>query len=95
MMSVCKKYCRRKNDLKADITVTNGPAFGWGFFLCYSRAMTADLEIYLLADELIKQHGNDAPIHAAMRADELLDAGGLQGVWKRILAAVDELMATK
>lgn len=32
-----------------------------------------------------------------MRADELLDAGDLdrQGVWKRILAAVDELMAAK
>ncbi len=65
--------------------------------MCYSRAMTADLEIYLLASELIKQHGNDASIHAAMRADELLDAGDLdrQGVWKRILAAVDELMAAK
>ena len=65
--------------------------------MCYSRAMTADLEIYLLAAELIKQHGNDAPIHAAMRADELLDADDLdrQGVWKRILAAVDELMAAK
>ena len=59
--------------------------------------MTADLEIYLLSSELIKQHGNDAPVHAAMLADELLDAGDLdrQGVWKRILAAVDELMAAK
>ena len=47
------------------------------------------------ANELIKQHGNDAPIHAAMRADELLEAGDMdgQGVWKRILAAVDELMS--
>ncbi len=63
--------------------------------MCYSRAMTADLEIYLLAAEFIKQHGNDAPIHAAMRADELLDADDLQGVWKRILAAVEELMAAK
>ena len=36
-----------------------------------------------------------APIHAAMRADELLEAGDLDGlaVWKRILRAVDELLA--
>ena len=76
-------------------TEGNAPCLRAGLFLCYSRAMTADLEIYLLAAELIKQHGNDAPIHAAMRADELLDADDLQGVWKRILAAVDELMAAK
>ena len=71
------------------------PRFRPGFFLCYSRAMTADLEIYVLATDLIKQHGNDARIHAAMRADELLDAGDLdrQGVWKRILATVDELLS--
>ena len=36
-----------------------------------------------------------APIHAAMRADELLDAADMDGqaVWKRVLAAVDELMS--
>ncbi len=45
---------------------------------------------------LIKQHGEDAPIHAAMRADELLEAGDLDGcaVWKRILRAVGELQGT-
>jgi len=37
--------------------------------------MVDDLDIYQTANELIKQHGEDAPIHAAMRADELLDAG--------------------
>ncbi len=37
----------------------------------------------------------DAPIHAAMRADELLDQGDLDGkvVWLRILAAVKERLA--
>ena len=30
------------------------------------------LDIYTSANELIKQHGEDAPIHAAMRHDELL-----------------------
>ena len=57
--------------------------------------MTFPIDIHRTANELIKQHGKDAPIHAAMRADELLDAGDLDGqaVWKRILAAVDELMS--
>ena len=57
--------------------------------------MTSNIDIYQTANELIKQHGEDAPIHAAMRADELLDAGDMDGqaVWKLILAAVDELMS--
>jgi hypothetical protein len=28
---------------------------------------------------LVKRHGQDAPIHAAMRADALLDKGDLDG----------------
>lgn len=81
---------------KADITLTIFPALV-GLFLCYSRAMTSDLDIYRAAKELIKQHGEDALIHAAMRADELLDAGDMDGlaVWKRILAAVEELQSKK
>ena len=57
--------------------------------------MTANIDIYRTANELIKQHGDDAPIHAAMRADKLLDAGDMDGqaVWKRILAAVEELLS--
>ena len=53
------------------------------------------LDIFRAANELVKHHGADAPIHAAMRADELLDAGDLEGqaVWKRILAAVDALLS--
>ncbi len=45
------------------------------------------------AQALIKQHGADAPIHAAMRADAMLEAGDLDGyaVWKRVLRAVEEL----
>ena len=57
--------------------------------------MTSNIDIYQTANELIKQHGDDAPIHAAMRADELLDAGDMDGqaVWKRIVAAVEELQS--
>ncbi len=35
----------------------------------YNPAMTSDLDIYRSAQALVKQHGEDAPIHAAMRAD--------------------------
>ncbi len=55
--------------------------------------MIPDLDIYRSAQALIKQHGEDAPIHAAMRADAMLEKGDLGGyaVWKRILRAVEEL----
>ena len=61
---------------------------------CYDPPMTSDLDIIRAAQVLISQRGEDAPIHAAMRADELLDKGDMDGcaVWKRILAAVQELL---
>ncbi len=58
--------------------------------------MITDLDIYCSAQALVNHHGQDAPIHAAMRADELLEAGDMDGlaVWKRILRAVEELQGT-
>ncbi len=55
--------------------------------------MIPDLDIYRSANVLVKRHGPDAPIHAAMRADAMLDKCDLDGyaVWKRILKAVGEL----
>ena len=55
--------------------------------------MIPDLDIYRSANVLVKHHGEDAPIEAAMRADAMLDKGDLDGyaVWKRILRAVGEL----
>ncbi len=35
--------------------------------------MLADLDIYRSANILVKQHGEDAPIQAAMRVDAMLD----------------------
>ena len=57
--------------------------------------MTSDIDTYRSANELIKQHGEDAPIHAAMRADELMETGDMEGVavWKRIVKAVEELLS--
>ncbi len=59
--------------------------------------MILDLDIYRSAQALVKQHGQDAPIHAAMRADAVLEAGDLDGyaAWKRILRAVGELQGTE
>ncbi len=55
-----------------------------------------DLDIFRSAQVLVKQHGPDAPIHAAMRADAMLDKGDLDGAaaWRRILRAVEELQGT-
>ncbi len=57
--------------------------------------MIADLDIYRSANELIKQYGEDAPILAAMQADELLEAGDMDGraVWLRIVKSVEELLS--
>ncbi len=57
--------------------------------------MIPDLDIYRAANLLVKRHGPDAPIHAAMRADAMLDKGDLGGaaVWKRIVKAVEELLS--
>ena len=46
--------------------------------------MIPDLDIWHSASVLVQQHGQDAPIHAAMRADAMLEAGDLEGyaVWK-------------
>ena len=56
-----------------------------------------DLDIYRSANVLVKLYGQDAPIHAAMKADELLEAGDLDGfaVWKRIVKAVEELQRAR
>ncbi len=52
--------------------------------------MIPNLDIYRSANVLVQQHGDDAPTHAAMRADAMLEAGDLDGLatWKRILRAV-------
>ena len=56
--------------------------------------MIPDLDIYRSANVLVKRHGEDAPVEAAMRADGMLEAGDLDGygVWKGILKAVEELL---
>ncbi len=56
--------------------------------------MTSDIDVYRSANLLIDQHGDEAPIHAAMQADAMLDAGDLDGaaVWRRIVRAAEDLL---
>ncbi len=57
--------------------------------------MIPDLDIYRTANILVKQHGRDAPIHAAMLADAMLDKGDMDGyaVFKRVVKATEELLS--
>lgn len=61
-----------------------------------NRLMAEETDIYRTAKILIELHGEDAPIQAAMKTDAMLAAGDVEGqaVWRRILAAVDELVST-
>ena len=51
---------------------------------------------YRSAHLLIGQHGDEVAIHAAMRADELLEMGDLDGAttWRRVIKAIEELTST-
>ena len=55
--------------------------------------MISDLDAYRAAALLMKQHGDDAEIRAAERADKLLEEGDVEGakVWRLILAGIREL----
>ena len=54
-----------------------------------------DLDIYRSAKVLIDQHGEDAPIWAAQKADAMLERGNLDGkrLWLKILKAVKDLLS--
>ncbi len=58
-----------------------------------SAAIVSDLDIYRSAKLLIDQHGEDAAIEAAMRADAMLEKGAMAGAatWRRIVKAIEEL----
>lgn len=57
----------------------------------------SDLDLWRAANPIIERHGIDAALVAAQRADEMLAKGDVEGqlVWKRILAAINELQRTK
>ncbi len=57
--------------------------------------MTSDIDIYRSAHLLIERYGDAADIEAAMKADERLAAGDMDGeaVWLRIVKAIEELLS--
>jgi 3-hydroxyacyl-CoA dehydrogenase len=52
-------------------------------------------DIWRAAQVMVKRYGRDAEFKAAERCDAMIEAGEPEGlaVWKRILRAVDELLA--
>jgi len=59
--------------------------------------MTSNLNIHRTANLMIQQHGEEAALQAAMRADEMLAKGNMDGkaVWMRVIEAIGELQATE
>ena len=57
--------------------------------------MISDLDIWRAANLLIRQHGEDAELEAAKRADLMLERGDLDGqsLWRRVRRAIVELQA--
>ena len=55
--------------------------------------MISRMDIWRSAKLLVDQHGADAPIRTAQRADELLAQGNFEGqaTWRRIARAAEEL----
>jgi hypothetical protein len=52
-----------------------------------------ELDVWRAADQMIKLHGKDAAVKAALRADALLDLGDVEGfhTWKRVVIAINRL----
>ena len=55
--------------------------------------MTSDLDVYRSAAAFIDQHSDEASIHAAMKADAMLERGNMDGraVWLRIVDAIKDM----
>ena len=55
----------------------------------------SDWELWACANEQLRQHGENAAIFAAMRADELLEKADLDGVqnWLLIIDRIEQLLA--
>ena len=51
-------------------------------------------ELWACAHEMIRQHALDAPIRAAMRADELMEQADLDGAhnWRLIVHRINQLL---
>jgi hypothetical protein len=50
-------------------------------------------ELWACANEMVRRHGADATLEAALKADSLFDAGDLDGsrIWRSILRRIERL----
>ena len=57
--------------------------------------MLSDWELWACANEMIRQHREDAGIQAAMKADEMLARTDLEGArtWREIVRRIEQLNA--
>ncbi len=55
--------------------------------------MIPDWELWACAHTLVRQYGEDAPLHAAMRADALARRSDIKGTatWRLIALRIDAL----
>ena len=55
--------------------------------------MIDDLDTWRAAQVMVKRYGDGAAIEAALRADEFLDQGNLDGkrLWMRVMHTIEEL----
>ncbi len=55
--------------------------------------MLSDLDLWRAAQIMVKRYGDGAATEAAMRADEFLNQGIIDGkrLWMRIMPAIEEL----
>jgi hypothetical protein len=53
-----------------------------------------DIDLYRTASEMIKHHGDDAALHAALKADALLAKGDMHGakVWRGVIKKIEILL---
>ncbi len=56
-----------------------------------------DIDLYRAANLYIDQHGDQAALQAAMRADALLSAGDMDGAatWRKIIKAIEAMQVTE
>ena len=59
--------------------------------------MIAEIDIWRVANLMLKRYGDEADIESAIRAEELADVGDWAGetIWRRIIAAIGQLENTR
>lgn len=59
--------------------------------------MTTQRNVYMAADFLVRQHGNEAVLVAAMSVESLAERGDVTGrdLWMRVLDAIKEIQSRK